>query len=207
MASGGQTEVALQKGAGAEEELIDIKRGHHRRSISRRRGYCKADPPAPGVLTRLRHKLLAESCGLTENRRRGGSATNGLRPGSKEENVPNSVTWFEIMGGDGNALHSFYKSVFDWKLSDPMVDMGNYSMMDGEGHGIGGGVGAEMPGQGGRVTVYIEVPDPQASLDKVMASGGKMVMPVTQVTPDVIIAMFTDPVGNVVGLLKGDGSH
>src|SRR5262245_28982327 len=121
--------------------------------------------------------------------------------------MPSPVTWFEIMGGDGSALHSFYKNVFGWKLGDPMVDMGNYSMLDNEGHGIGGGVGAEMPGQGKRVTIYIEVPDPQASLDKITSAGGSVVMPVTDVTPEVTIAMFTDPQGNLMGLLKGDGSH
>jgi hypothetical protein len=34
-------------------------------------------------------------------------------------------------------------------------------------------------------------------------SGGKAIMPVTNVTEGVTIAMFTDPSGNVVGLLKG----
>jgi predicted enzyme related to lactoylglutathione lyase len=130
------------------------------------------------------------------------------RANSSEVNeMANPVTWFEIIGGDGIGLHGFYKNVFGWKLSDPMAEMRNYSMLDNEGHGIGGGVGAEMPGQGGRVTVYIEVNDPQAYLDKVTASGGTMIMPVTDVTPEVTIAMFTDPAGNVVGLLKGDGSH
>src|SRR5437868_7001855 len=85
-------------------------------------------------------------------------------------NMPNPVTWFEIMGGDGLGLQGFYKNVFGWKLGEAMPDMGNYSMLDNEGHGIGGGVGAAMPGQGNRVTVYIEVADPQASLDKAVAA-------------------------------------
>ena len=55
------------------------------------------------------------------------------------------------------------------------------------------------------MTVYIEVGDPQAYLDKASQAGGKMIMPVTQITPEVTIAMFTDPGGHVVGLLKGQG--
>ncbi len=121
--------------------------------------------------------------------------------------MANPVTWFEIIGGDGISLQNFYKNVFGWKLSDPAPEMGNYSMLEGQGHGIEGGIGGAMPGQGGRVTVYIEVDDPQAYLDKISKAGGNTVMPVTQVAPDVTIAMFTDPQGNVVGLLKGDGNH
>ncbi len=43
-----------------------------------------------------------------------------------------------------------------------MAEFGNYSLLDHEGHGIGGGIGEGDP----RVTVYIEVDDPQAYLDK-----------------------------------------
>jgi predicted enzyme related to lactoylglutathione lyase len=70
-------------------------------------------------------------------------------------------------------------------------------------HGIGGGIGGTMGGPG-RVTVYIEVDDPQAYLDKVNRAGGKTLMPVTSVTPDTTIAMFADPEGHIVGLLKGN---
>jgi predicted enzyme related to lactoylglutathione lyase len=118
--------------------------------------------------------------------------------------MANPVTWFEIIGGDGIGLQSFYKDIFDWNLSPPQAEMGNYSMLDNAGQGIGGGVGAEMPGQGARVTVYIEVDDPQAYLDKVKAAGGTEVMPVMTVTEGVTIAMFTDPSGNLMGLLKAN---
>ena len=116
--------------------------------------------------------------------------------------MANSVTWFEIIGQDAIKLQGFYKDVFGWKLSPPQAEMGDYSMLDNEGHGIGGGVGSAMGGPN-RVTVYIEVDDPQAYLDKVIQRGGKMAMPVTPVTPEITIAMFTDPEGNTIGLLKG----
>src|SRR5438132_153897 len=56
--------------------------------------------------------------------------------------MPNPVTWFEIIGNDPIKLQKFYKDVFAWKLGDPMPEMGNYSLLDNEGHGIGGGVGS-----------------------------------------------------------------
>src|SRR3972149_6018350 len=77
-------------------------------------------------------------------------------------------------------------------------EMGNSSRFDKEGKGIGGGIG---DGEA-RVTVYIEVDDPQAYLDKAVKAGAKVMMEVMQVTPDTVIAMFADPQGNVTGLLK-----
>ena len=82
-----------------------------------------------------------------------------------------------------------------------MPEMGNYSMLDNEGKGIGGGIAGGKEDQN-RVTVHIEVDDPQAYLDKASMAGARTVMPVTQVTPEVTIAKFMDPEGNVIGLLK-----
>jgi predicted enzyme related to lactoylglutathione lyase len=119
--------------------------------------------------------------------------------------VASPVTWFEIIGNDPIKLQKFYSDIFGWQLSPPVPEMGNYSMMQGNGHGIGGGIGGNMGGSN-RVTVYIEVGDPQAYLDKVIQAGGKLLMPVTAVTPEVTIAMFADPEGNTIGLLKGNAS-
>ncbi|MDQ3328434.1 MAG: VOC family protein [Chloroflexota bacterium] len=122
--------------------------------------------------------------------------------------MANPVTWFEIIGKDALALQKFYGDVFNWKLSPPQPEMGNYSMVDEEGHGIGGGIGAGGDEDGGdtRVTIYIEVDDPQAYLDKVTQAGGTMLMPVTNVTEGVTIAMFADPEGHVIGLLQATPS-
>jgi predicted enzyme related to lactoylglutathione lyase len=113
--------------------------------------------------------------------------------------MTNSVGTFEIMGKDSIALQKFYADVFGWKLAPPIKEMGNYSLFDNEGQGIGGGIGEEA---NPRVTIYIEVEDPQAHLDKAIRAGAKLMMEVTQVTPDTTIAMFSDPAGNTTGLLK-----
>ncbi len=116
--------------------------------------------------------------------------------------MPNPVTWFEIIGKDPIKLQKFYKDVFDWKLSEPVAEMANYSMLDHEGHGIGGGIGGDPTDQN-RVSVYVEVTDLQGYLDKAEQAGATVMMPVTAVTPEVTIAMFADPEGNPIGLLKG----
>ncbi len=112
--------------------------------------------------------------------------------------MSNPVMHFELMGKDAIALQKFYADVFGWKLSPPMAEFGNYSLLDNEGKGIGGGIGEGDP----RVTVYIEVDDPQAYLDKAVQAGATVLMEVTKVTEDTIIALFADPAGNMTGLLK-----
>ncbi|MBI3912722.1 MAG: VOC family protein [Chloroflexi bacterium] len=114
--------------------------------------------------------------------------------------MSNPITHFEIIGKDALKLQKFYADVFAWKLGAPAREFGNYSLLDNEGKGIGGGIGEGDA----RVTVYIEVDDPQAYLDKVMKAGGKMLMPVTPVMEGVTIAMFADPEGNTIGLSKSN---
>jgi predicted enzyme related to lactoylglutathione lyase len=112
--------------------------------------------------------------------------------------MTNPVAHFEIMGKDAIALQKFYHDVFGWKLAPPIKEMWNYSLFDNEGQGIGGGLGEGDA----RVTIYIEVDDPQAYLDKAIKAGATLQLEVSQVTPDTVIALFADPQGNTTGLLK-----
>jgi predicted enzyme related to lactoylglutathione lyase len=121
----------------------------------------------------------------------------------------NPVTWFEIIGPDASTLHKFYKDVFGWKLTPPVAEMGNYSMLaeqKPDAKGAGGGIGGGQEDQN-RVSVYIEVDDPQKYLDRATKAGAMTLMPVTQITPDTTIAMFRDPAGNTTGILKGNPSR
>ena len=67
---------------------------------------------------------------------------------------------------------------------------------------IGGGVGACPPNSKPYVTVYIQVADVQASLDKAAKLGGRVVLPPTPIPGVGTNALFTDPEGNMVGLFK-----
>jgi uncharacterized protein len=116
--------------------------------------------------------------------------------------MANPVTWFEIIGKDAVGLQKFYQETFGWKLSPPAPEMGMYSMLENDGQGINGGIGEGDS----RVTIYIEVDDPQAYLDKVNRAGGKTVVPVTEIPgAGVTFAQFADPSGQVIGLLKARG--
>ncbi len=117
--------------------------------------------------------------------------------------MANSVVHWEINGKDGPALQKFYGDLFDWEITadNPM----NYGVVSApsEGPGIGGGImgmgDVEPPT---RVTFYVGVDDVTASLEKAVSLGGSIVMPEMQVMEDVIIGIFTDPEGHVIGLVK-----
>lgn len=115
--------------------------------------------------------------------------------------MANPVSWFEIIGRDAAGLQTFYRNVFAWKVGEAMPQMGNYAIVDNDGQGIGGGIGGDA-GDQARVTVYVQVDDPNAYLKKVEAGGGRVLMPTTNVTEGVTIALFADPAGNTMGLLK-----
>jgi predicted enzyme related to lactoylglutathione lyase len=118
--------------------------------------------------------------------------------------MPNPVTHFEIVGGDGTKLQDFYGSLFGWQINadNPM----NYGIVEPqEGHGIGGGVSAAQPGGSGHVTFYVEVADLQATLDKAVSMGGRVAMPVTEIPGQVTFAQFIDPAGNMIGIAKDMG--
>jgi predicted enzyme related to lactoylglutathione lyase len=111
-----------------------------------------------------------------------------------------NVIHFEVVGKDGPALQSFYSKVFDWTLDTN--NPGGYGMYrPANGDGIGGGIGTAQDGGSGRVTFYVHSDDPQGILDKVVAAGGQVLMPLTEVAPETTIALFADPEGHVVGIM------
>jgi len=84
--------------------------------------------------------------------------------------MANPVMWFEVMGKDSAGLQRFYREVFGWKLTPPVKELGNYSMLERPDTGIGGGFGEGDA----RVSVYIETADPQRFVDKAVASGATL---------------------------------
>ena len=104
-------------------------------------------------------------------------------------------------------LQRFYSELFDWKLdtNNPM----NYGTIQREGNtnaegaGIGGGVGTGPEGYEGHVTFYVEVPDVEAALAKAEELGGSRVMGPDEVMEGLVIGLFSDPEGHVVGVVSG----
>ena len=118
--------------------------------------------------------------------------------------MPNPVIHFEIESTDQNATRAFFDEVFGWK-ADYMPEL-DYAIVDtqSDGVGINGGIGPAQSERGSCVTFYIAVDDVQAYLDKAVAAGGQVIMPVTKIPNAVTIALFSDPAGAVVGLVLNE---
>src|SRR5437870_214027 len=111
--------------------------------------------------------------------------------------MPQPVTHFEIHGKDGKRLQQFYASLFDWNVdaNNPM----EYGMVSGSDGGIGGGITKD---ERSMVTFYVSVPDLNAALKKAESLGGTTVQPPMDVPGGPSVAMFSDPEGNQIGLVK-----
>ena len=114
----------------------------------------------------------------------------------------NPVVHFEIAGPDGGALQQYYRDLFGWNIEAQSEEMGFYGVVQSNEGGIGGGVFQSQEGMPPNcVTVYIEVDDLQAALDKIEAAGGATAMPPMEIGPGIgSIAMFMDPANNFMGL-------
>jgi uncharacterized protein len=112
----------------------------------------------------------------------------------------NAVVHFEIGGPDDQPLVTFYRQLFGWDLQ--AMPGGGYTLIDTRGGGgINGGIGKSQTGEPWS-TFYVEADDLQAVLDRAESMGAKTAMPVTDFGGMVTIAMFTDPDGLLVGLVK-----
>jgi len=109
------------------------------------------------------------------------------------------VVHFEIVGGNAAALHAYYAQLFGWRIEPG--GPGGYGLVRSGGPGcITGGIGS---GEGERryVTVYVEVPDVGAALDRAEELGGRRLS-----GPDAVpgtgreSGQFADPEGHVIGL-------
>jgi uncharacterized protein len=113
--------------------------------------------------------------------------------------VGHAVIHFEVGGADDGPLVAFYGELFGWGLQG---FSGGYTMIDTRGGvGINGGIGKSQTGEPWS-TFYVETGDLQATLDKANSLGGTTVMPVTDFGAAVTIAMFNDPDGLLIGLVR-----
>ena len=108
------------------------------------------------------------------------------------------VVHFEIGCRDQGATEAFYRTLFDWNIQR----MGPAGMVDtAAGAGIQGHISALGHEPHNYVTVYVEVDDLQAYLDKAVALGGTIRVPPVNL-PTGSFAWFSDPEGTIIGLWK-----
>jgi predicted enzyme related to lactoylglutathione lyase len=108
------------------------------------------------------------------------------------------VHW-EIQAQNPVRLHDFYGEALGWDI-DANNSMKYGMVASGGPEGINGGIGGS-PGPGSRVLVYAQVASITALLERIESLGGKTIMPRTDMGP-VIMGLYEDPEGNVMGLIE-----
>ena len=106
------------------------------------------------------------------------------------------VVHFEIGCRDRGKTAAFFSQLFGWKTQEA----GPATMIDTGGRGgINGHITALGHEPHHYVTVYIQVDDVQAYLNKAQQLGGKTLVPPVEI-PTGTFAWFADPEGNTIGL-------
>jgi len=123
------------------------------------------------------------------------------------EKTANALNWFEIPAKDIKRAKNFYESVFDMKM-DEMPEMMGMKMAGfpaemGNGKVSGALVQSQQhkPSTEGAVIYLNAAPSIQKVIDRIEKNGGKVVMPKTQISPEIgFMAFFDDTEGNRVAL-------
>jgi predicted enzyme related to lactoylglutathione lyase len=108
------------------------------------------------------------------------------------------VVHWEIEARDPDAQRAFYATLFNWTIGDGPIMT------------INPGFGGPEPGPGGHlrqsdrsgVTLYVQVRDLRASLDRATSLGGTVVVEPFDVPGGPTLAGITDPEGNPVMLVQ-----
>ena len=109
------------------------------------------------------------------------------------------ICYLEIPSTDIAGSADFYKRVFGWNIRQR--GDGHTAFDDTTGEVSGSWVLGRQPATKPGLLFYVMVDDVAATLDLIVANGGKIVQPIGADAPE-ITARFTDPAGNVVGLYQ-----
>lgn len=115
------------------------------------------------------------------------------------------VVHFELAADDPERAVQFYRTVFGWEIEKWTGPMDYWLIMTGpEGEpGIDGGLGKrDDPGR--HTTNTIEVDSVDEYVEKVVANGGKVVVPKHAVPGVGYMAYCADTEGNVFGIMTSD---
>ncbi|MDF0515621.1 VOC family protein [Agromyces sp. H3Y2-19a] len=108
------------------------------------------------------------------------------------------VVHWEIGARDAAVLRLFYAELFDWEITGDA----DYGLVSPTAGGIGGGILQTQGGVPPYVTIYVAVDDLEGALERAAALGGRTVMAPMPIPGVGAFAMFADPEGNAIGLMK-----
>ena len=112
--------------------------------------------------------------------------------------APGKVCYLQIPARDPARAADFYASVFGWTIRRDADGRIAFDDTVGEVSGtwVSDRAPAEQPGR----RVYILVESVERALERIVAAGGEVVVPLTPQGPGEAFATFRDPDGNVLGV-------
>jgi len=122
------------------------------------------------------------------------------------DNTTNALNWFEIASTDIKRAKQFYQTIFNIQMEEQ--EMMNikmaffpYAPESGKASGALCQSDFHKPSMDGAIIYLNGNPDLKSVLDKIESAGGRVVMPKTEIAPDIgYMAFFTDSEGNPVAL-------
>ena len=120
----------------------------------------------------------------------------------------NVISWFEIPATDLDRAQKFYEAIFAIQMNAmdfPNIKMRMFPLEDPM-NGIGGAIvdsgGFHKPSDTDGPLLYLNAnPDVQFVLDKVVAAGGKILVPKMEISPEYgCMGVFIDTEGNRIAL-------
>ncbi|MAT92256.1 MAG: hypothetical protein CME59_06615 [Halioglobus sp.] len=128
-------------------------------------------------------------------------------------NVHGAFIWYELLTDDSDAALAFYSAILGWQVVSSGQADRDYRILSardadtGEQHDIGGCLQlTQAMRQGGARPLwlgYIAVDDVERSAARIVAAGGGIQMPATEIPEVGRIAMVTDPQGAPFYLMRG----
>ena len=109
------------------------------------------------------------------------------------------ICYIEIPARDIARSSEFYRQVFGWRIRTR--GDGHTAFDDTTGEVSGTWTLGRTPASEPGLLIYIMVDSVAATLEAIVASGGRIVQPIGADAPE-ITARFSDPAGNVIGLYQ-----
>lgn len=118
--------------------------------------------------------------------------------------MENLINWFEIPASDFERAKKFYKAILQIEITELEMFGTKMGMFPSDGKNVSGAI---IQGEGyspasSGILVYLNGgKDLQVILERIEAVNGKVIMPKTQISPDMgYFALFLDSEGNKIAL-------
>jgi hypothetical protein len=118
--------------------------------------------------------------------------------------TPGAFSWSELITNDVQAAKDFYGKIFGWQFKAGKVSNADYTVIEVAGKEVGGisPVPSQSPAMPPTWGTYVTVENVEATLQKVEALGGKILMSPIQIPPNACFALIQDPQGATLAIIS-----